>query len=399
MDMKEEKNMPYKKKEKKRVNKVLFLCLLLIPVICAGGILGYWKMESDKAAAAMAVLVDQGTQNLAAIQTMDTSHAQLLETTHTRLRDARIAEEERIAEQKRIAEEKRKTEEARIAEEKRKAEEAERLAEQKRKEDEARKKAAEEAAKQQAVIEAEKQKAEAEKNYRATLSVKIKAQEAQAAAENQEYLDTMPAPIVDLAVNAIMQKPALPNGCEVTALAIVLNWMGHSVDKTLLSNSYLPKFPFYTVNVDGKDVRAGGDPNLYFAGDPRNNSNAYYCFAGPIVTAANQFLGEIGASATATDITGSGEDQLISQLDMGYPVIAWGTLSMGEAFQYEPSGWIINEANEKHIPFINLHCVVVSGYDDTFFYIADPIRGNVAVKRSTFMNAYRQIGSRAVVIS
>ena len=155
--------MPYKKKEKHRRRGVLF-CVLAGTVLIAGGaVLGYFKVENDKAAAAMALLVEQGNQDLAAIQTMDVSHAELLESTHTRLREARIAEEERIAEQKRIAEEKRTAEEACKAEEKRKAEEAARLAEQKRKEDEARKKAAEEAAKQQAVIEAEKKKA-AEEN-------------------------------------------------------------------------------------------------------------------------------------------------------------------------------------------------------------------------------------------
>ncbi|MEG0692886.1 MAG: C39 family peptidase, partial [Oscillospiraceae bacterium] len=243
----------------------------------------------------------------------------------------------------------------------------------------------------------EKAKAAAEKAERARISWQIKAQATAALAEQAEYDALMPQAIVNLGVTNIMQKPELPNGCEVTALATLLNYKGHYAEKGYLSDFYLPKMPFYAVGKN--DDRAGGDPNYYFAGDPRKNSNAYYCFAGPIVEAGNLLLKEQGSSLTASDITGTDEQGLIAQLDAGNPVIAWGTLSMGDAFTFAPNAWIINDNGDKHIPFLNLHCVVLYGYDDTFFYIADPLRGNVAYKRSTFMNAYRQIGSRAVIIS
>lgn len=258
----------------------------------------------------------------------------------------------------------------------------------------------EEAAKAEAlrkeVVAAEKAKAAAEKAERTRISWQIKAQENNALAEQAEYEAMMPTPIVNLGISNIFQKPELPNGCEVTALATLLGYKGQPIDKTYLADKYLPKFPFYATGAN--DDRAGGDPNFYFAGDPRKNSNAYYCFAGPLVEAANKFLLEQGSPLTAYDITGSDEQALISQLDSGNPVVAWGTLSMGDAFTFKPNAWIINDRGEKHVPFLNLHCVVLYGYDDVFFYIADPLRGNVAYKRSTFMNAYRQIGSRAVIV-
>ncbi|MFZ2537450.1 MAG: C39 family peptidase, partial [Oscillospiraceae bacterium] len=247
------------------------------------------------------------------------------------------------------------------------------------------------------VIAAEKAKAAAEKAERARISWMIRAQANAALAEQNEYNSLLPEAIVNLGVSAILQNPELPNGCEITALATLLNYKGLNASKTYLADHYLPQFPFYATGKN--DDRAGGDPNYYFAGNPRSNSNAYYCFASPIVEAGNVFLQEQGSALIASDITGTDEQGLIAQLDAGNPIITWGTLSMGNAFTFAPNAWIINENGDKHIPFLNLHCVVLFGYDDTFFYLADPLRGNVAYKRSTFMNAYQQIGSRAVIIS
>lgn len=306
-------------------------------------------------------------------------------------KEAERIEAERIEAERKEAErkEKERKEAERIAAEKKRAEEKER---QRKREE-----AAKAEALRKEVIAAEKAKAAAEKKERARISWMIKAQEKVAQKENEEYKSLMPEAKVNLDVSTIYQKPELPNGCEVTALNSLLNYKGYCINKTVLSDMYLPMFPFYSVGKDEK--RAGGDPNFYFAGNPRHKSNAYYCFAGPIVEAANKFLKDCGTEITAKDITGTNEQGLIEQLEAGNPVVVWGTLSMGNAFSFAPNAWIINENGDKHTPFLNLHCVVLHGYDDTFFYIADPLKGNVAYKRSTFMNAYKQIGSRAVIIS
>ena len=396
--------MPMKENSKKRHARIVVpvVCVGLAALIAGGSFVGYGLWQKQQETVFVSALSEQLDKNAQQLETTDDTRAELLSNTYSRLkseREAKEAEAARIAAEKRKAEEeaKRKAEAARIEAEKKKAEAARIAAEKKRKEDEARKKAAEQAAKSQEVINAEKQNATAEKNERARLSAKIKAQEANATAENEEYINRGVTPIVNLGVQAIMQNPELPNGCEVTSLAIVINSMDSYVDKCTLSDVYLPQFPFYRYGAN--KVRAGGDPNLYYAGNPRLTSNAYYCFAGPLVSAANNYFDAVGMNMTAVDLTGADEAELVRQLDMGFPVVVWGTLSMGDAFTYVPNAWVINEqTGEKHIPFINLHCVVLYGYDDDFFLFADPIRGNVAYKRSTFMNAYRQIGSRAVAV-
>ncbi len=389
--------MPYRKK-----NHWPGICITILFAALAGtgGAIGYDFWEKEKITQEMTQLSEQIRISQLQLEKTSVRHTQFLADTHASLKAEREAEEARIAEQKRKAEEARIAAEKAEAERKRQAELKRQEEERKRQEEEQRRKEAEEAALKAETIAAEKEKAEAEKAERARISGQIKAQEANAQAEMDEYLNLMPTPIVDLRINSILQNPELPNGCEVTALAIVLNSMGYMIDKSTLSDYYLPQFPFYMANVNGEEVRAGGDPSLFYAGSPKSRSNAYYCFAGPVVSAANTFLNERGSAAIATDITGAGEEELINQLDMGNPVIAWGTLSMGDAFTFAPNAWIINEeTGEKHIPFLNLHCVVLTGYDEDFFYLADPIRGNVVYKRSTFMNAYNQIGRRAAVIS
>ena len=54
-----------------------------------------------------------------------------------------------------------------------------------------------------------------------------------------------------------LQEPQLPNGCEVTSLAMVLGWAGYPVDKLELYEGYLPRQDF-TETPEG--WKLGGNP-------------------------------------------------------------------------------------------------------------------------------------------
>lgn len=41
----------------------------------------------------------------------------------------------------------------------------------------------------------------------------------------------------------IYQMPELPTGCEITAMTMVLNYYGYSVDKVQMATQYLPTLP------------------------------------------------------------------------------------------------------------------------------------------------------------
>lgn len=317
------------------------------------------------------------------------------QTLEKKIEKERLAEEARKAEEARIAAEKKKAEEAaRIAEEKRKAAEAKIKAEQARRDAEL-KAAAEKAKRAEAErAAAEKARLASEQNKRSSLSAKLKQQEIALAKEQQEYYQATPTPTVELPVENILQNPELPNGCEITATTILINYLGYPFDKCTLADYYLPQVEFIDIN----GQRTGGNPDIVYCGNPRFKSGGYYCFTPPLVDACNAILAEVDSPMRAEDITGASEQDLLSQLDQGRPVVAFTTLSMGEAVTYEPSSWVIMGEGTKHTPFLNLHCVVLYGYDDTYIYVADPLKGKIQCKRSTFMSAYKSIGSRALVV-
>lgn len=83
----------------------------------------------------------------------------------------------------------------------------------------------------------------------------------------------------------IRRMPELPTGCEITALTMMLNYYGYSVDKMTMASEYLPVIPaeFY----EGADGRVyGPDMDNFFVGDP--SASGYICGTGAIRSARIQ---------------------------------------------------------------------------------------------------------------
>ena len=51
-----------------------------------------------------------------------------------------------------------------------------------------------------------------------------------------------------------------------------------------------------------------------------------------------------------------------------------------------------------YTPYSNLHCVVVTGLENGFFRIADPLSGWQFVKKDVFWQSFVAMGQRAVTI-
>lgn len=131
--------------------------------------------------------------------------------------------------------------------------------------------------------------------------------------------------------------------------------------------------------------------------DDGSPETGYYCFAGPIVQAANAYLAVQGSSCRAYDLTGAEEAELASQLQAGNPVIFWATLHFGD-IQHDPCGEYDLPGGRRHEVLHTLHCMVLCGMDDQNFVVADPLDFNRVVPRVQLMKIYRQLGRRAVVI-
>lgn len=232
-----------------------------------------------------------------------------------------------------------------------------------------------------------------ETNLLAPFQSEMKRQKDALSLEMSAIADSMPTPIVQLDVPLQYQNPSLPNGCEVTSLAMVLNFYGFDISNTTLSDSFLPKTSFLYRN----KKRYSSSPDIAFSGEPRKLKSSFYCFINPLIVTTNDYFQSISESSLIPmDITGADEQSLVNELDSGNPVILIATLSFGKPMLYAPARWIVADTGEIYTPYLNLHCVVLCGYDKENFYLADPIEGNVICKRSTLMNSYIEMGSRAM---
>ena len=196
-----------------------------------------------------------------------------------------------------------------------------------------------------------------------------------------------------LDVPQILQNPELPNGCEITSLCEILRFLGFEADKCELADRYLPRSERWW----------GADPDLVYMGDPHREDDSpycgYYCFAGPIVAAAESWLRDHGAGDLyrPTDLTGSEEDALVEQLRAGRPFLFWASLHFDD-IAFDPCGAYPLPGGREHRVFHHLHCMVCCGVDDDCFTVADPLDFNRRVPRGQFMKIYRQLGRRAVVL-
>lgn len=197
--------------------------------------------------------------------------------------------------------------------------------------------------------------------------------------------DEIPDSYVIEGVEAIMQEPELPTGCEVTALAEVLNYLGFDIDKVELFDNFMP-------------VDYEGAVNMYYAyiGDPKSN-NGFGCYAPVIVKTAYEYFESVDSPCYAVDLTGTDLHDLFYQLSQDRPVIVWTT--MGQRETYPNYKW--TAGNGEDMVFNDYqHCVAIYGYDLNagVVYTADPLVGNTTYEMSRFETIYDIMYKQAVVI-
>ena len=192
----------------------------------------------------------------------------------------------------------------------------------------------------------------------------------------------------------IYQMPELPTGCEITPAAMVLNYYGFQVDKTVLAEQYLPTL-YSTGIYYGQDGRTyGNDMNAYFIGDPRTE-NGIICGTGAIVTALNSCLSDIRSSMRAADLTGAAPEELYRLVSEDVPVVVWCTIGMAD--RGSTQGWY-TESGEYVDWASNDHGAVLIGYGPDTVTIADPISGLVEYSREQFESVFAARSYQCVII-
>ena len=182
----------------------------------------------------------------------------------------------------------------------------------------------------------------------------------------------------------IQQLPELDRGCEVTSLAMMLQYAGITVDKMKLANE-IKKVDFMK---DG--VR--GNPNEGFVGNIYTFSESGYgVYHGPLFQLAKKYLPN-----KAVDLTGKSIEELYKSVTSGQPVVMITNATFAPLDEDEFTTWETNNGDVS-ITY-NEHCVVLIGYDQESVYIRDPLKDSLDVKvpREKFEQAWVQMGSQAI---
>jgi uncharacterized protein YvpB len=179
-----------------------------------------------------------------------------------------------------------------------------------------------------------------------------------------------------------MDRPRLFNGCEVTSLAMLLNYSGYSVTKNELANK-IKNVPL----TYGNGLK--GNPNQGFVGDMEDGPG-YAVYNGPVFDLAKKYAGD-----RAVNITNRPFSEVLKTVSDGQPVWVITTTNFAPVSDFEkwstPQGMVEVTLSE--------HSVTVTGYDDNFIYVNDPYgMKNRKVDRNNFEKAWEQMGSQAVFI-
>ncbi|MFC4617934.1 C39 family peptidase [Camelliibacillus cellulosilyticus] len=187
----------------------------------------------------------------------------------------------------------------------------------------------------------------------------------------------------------IQQFPELPRGCEVTSLAMLLQFAGQDVGKMELAKK-IKKDPTPYAVVDG--LIHFGNPNNGFVGAMDTfDQPGLGVYHGPIADLAKAYLKD-----QVIDLSGKSFDYVLDLLADGVPV--WVIINT-RFERLSEDYWVDWETPEGPIQITRKeHSVLVTGYDDQWIYFNDPLTGqkNRKAERQRFIEGWEQMGSQAV---
>ncbi|MEX2461353.1 MAG: C39 family peptidase [Paenibacillaceae bacterium] len=192
--------------------------------------------------------------------------------------------------------------------------------------------------------------------------------------------------ILDIPI--IKQNPELKYGCEVTSLAMVLKHAGVETNKLKLADE-LPKDDDPVQKTKSGDITRWGNPDHGFVGDITGKTAGYAVYAGPLEKLMNQYL-----KNRTVNLTRKSFDKVLVQIKKGKPVILWTTGDYKVPDRWE--SW--KHGNEKINTPLDLHAVVLVGFDKDNIYINDPLSGKKAkkIKKDSFLKSWIALGQQAL---
>lgn len=201
--------------------------------------------------------------------------------------------------------------------------------------------------------------------------------EEEAIEEEQEITEIL----LDVPLLNQMDSPRLYNGCEVTSLAMILQYNGLNVTKNQLAEEVV-RTP---LNYDNGEY---GNPNIGFVGNMEDGPGLGV-YHGPIYALAQIY------SDNVIDLTNQPFSSLLEQVAEGHPVWIITTSTFSPVDEFET--WQTPQG-EVDITY-KMHSVVITGFDSDSIYINNPYgEKNQKLDREAFIQAWEQMGSQAIVV-
>jgi uncharacterized protein YvpB len=181
-----------------------------------------------------------------------------------------------------------------------------------------------------------------------------------------------------------MDAPRLFNGCEVTSLAMLLQYWGIDVTKNELA-AQIPRVPLQYS--DGKN----GNPNMGFVGNMEDGPGLGV-YHGPIYYLANS---NITDQLRVQNLSNYHFSTVLEKVSQGLPVWVITTSNFSPLSDFNT--WSTPQGSVE-ITY-KMHSVVITGYDQEYIYLNDPYgTKNKKVNKEKFIASWEQMGSQAIVI-
>lgn len=190
----------------------------------------------------------------------------------------------------------------------------------------------------------------------------------------------------------ISQVGILPNGCEAVSATMLLHYNNFNIEPVDFVDKYLEQGEVYVK----WGCRYGPNPKIQYAGDPKSKKGGWGCFAPVIIKALNKYL---DGKMYAKNLTGLTLDEIVQQyISADIPVAVWVTQNMEKITSLYQ--WQSYDKSETFLYPVREHCMVLTGFDDEYYYFNDPLNEAQAVKfkKEVASASYNSLGKQAVAI-
>ncbi|MDE6834754.1 MAG: C39 family peptidase [Ruminococcus sp.] len=192
-----------------------------------------------------------------------------------------------------------------------------------------------------------------------------------------------------------------PTGCELVSTSMLLAFLGFDIKAgELIEKGYLNAVD---ITKDSKGRKRGGDPDKVFIGNPEKNTG-YGCYSGAVEYALNKYLKpqehKLNKKYEITDLKGMELSEICAEyVSEGVPVIVWASIDMKPTFINLANSWIIEKTGERYLWKSNEHCLVLTGYDEEYYYFNDPLaQKDTPYLKRLVERRYGEMGMQAIAV-